>query len=508
MAATQAARMLSLFEGNQRSSGRFDPKSGKMFTEYAALQEKDFEKHLNGAQGMGSVPIRDDDTCSWGAIDIDNHGQEDDIPIAPVDEKIILHRLPAIACRSKSGGVHIYTFFQKPRAASKVRAILARWATLLDFPKTEIFPKQARLIGEPGKKQLGNWINLPYLGGDASNRYAFNSSKKLSLEEFLDKAEALRISDSDLAATVLSLHPQAPPCVQRMMIEGVPQGKRNEALFNATIYFKRLDEAEYENYAASFNVEAFDKPLGRVEFTRTVTSASRPDYTYRCNEEPIRSFCNRTECLKRQFGITPTESTRVEEISGLPAFTDLIKYLTEPVRWSFQMDGVRVVNVPTDVLLDWSKVRTVIAEQLTRVVPLIKNTEWDRILQPLMAGARIETVPDEAGLQGLMRERLRDFAGKIKKANGHNDVGAILRGLPVVYEDYVCFRAQDFVNFLKRTRTEEIKGVGLWFALMPLGVEQRRVRVDSGTVVRVWGIPIDKLEGRPYQKAELPKPEL
>ena len=517
--ASDAERFLELFKSNNRSSGRYDPSNGKMFTEYKELTLENIQAHLDGSIGMGAVPIMDDDHCWWGAIDIDNHGEKDDIPIAPIDEKLSLFKIPAIACRSKSGGIHVYAFFSKTRPATKVRAMLARWAALLEVPKAEIFPKQNRLLGEPGKKQLGNWINLPYLAGDATVRYAFRNGNKLSLPQFLDVCEQLRISDAEIAATVLAQHPNAPPCIQRMMIDGIAEGKRNEALFNAVVYFKKAFPQEIENHAGAFNVEAFSKPLGRVEFTRTVSSASRPDYTYRCNEEPIRGLCDRATCIKRQFGITPTESARVEEVSGLPTFSGLIKHLTEPVRWSFEMDGVRVYNVPTEYMLDWSRVRVVIAEQLTKVVPMIKNQEWERILAPLMVSARLEEAPDDSSTAGTIRARLREFGHKVKIANGSpnmEDRSAILRGLPILVtledeKQYMAFRGGDFINYLKRTRSEEMKGSNLWFALRPLTVREQRIRVTpgrNGKTINAWVVPWEMIEDITPMRAEIPGSEI
>ena len=155
-------RFYKLYQSNGRSVGKFDPKTGKMHTAYQQPTPEDFRLHLRGTDGVGCVPILDDNTCTWAAIDIDNHGQDEDIPIGPVDEKITLNSLPLIACRSKSGGIHCYIFFSDPQPASKVRSLLEEFARLVGYAGSEIFPKQAVLrAGQDGTKQLGNWINLP-----------------------------------------------------------------------------------------------------------------------------------------------------------------------------------------------------------------------------------------------------------------------------------------------------------------------------------------------------------
>lgn len=506
---TRESRFLALFVSNQRSIGKFDPATGRMHTEYSACTEQDVNLHLQGKKGIGLVPILDDDTAKWAAIDIDNHGQEEDIPIAPIDEAILANKLPLIPCRSKSGGVHCYAFFKEPKSAARVRAMMANWAKIIGYPNAEIFPKQSRLMGSLGKKQLGNWINMPYLGMDETTRYAFRAGKRLSFDKFLDLAEKSLIEDTEIASTVMADHPQAPPCIQRMMMKGVTSGYRNEALYNAVVYFKKSNPDNYEALATEFNAIVFDKPLGKSELNRTIASAAKLDYTYRCNEEPIKSLCDRTTCLKRKFGITSADIERSEQINGLPVFSDVVKIMADPVRWELKIDGIPVRGLSTAQLLDWRCLREAIAERLTKVVPMIKNQEWERMLQPLMAEARVIAAPDDASTSGIIRQRLCEFAAKAKDLGENKNVDdrkALLRGLPIIGkidgEKSVIFRAQDFVAFLKRTKTEELKGVALWMAVRDLGVGHNKMRVGERSI-NVWYLPYKEVDDGQLDKPEI-----
>lgn len=497
-------RFAALFQGNTRSSGRFQPPE-KMHTEYAGATPEDFAAHLQGTVGVGVVPIMDDDTCLWAAIDIDNHDSDEDIPIRPIDDKIRASRMPLTACRSKSGGVHCYLFLQKPQPASRVRILMAQFAAQLGYGGSEIFPKQGLLtIGRDGKKALGNWINLPYFAAaKKTNRYAVYDGKVLTLEQFLDRAETSRASESELRAIAFADHPEAPPCIQKMFASGVPQGHRNEAIYNITVYYKKATPDAFEAKTQEANAAVFTKPLPRAELLRTINSASRPECGYRCSEEPIRSLCERDLCLKRKFGITPADAERQDTVEALPPFTDLVKYISEPVRWELKIDGVKITNLPTEMLLDWREIRKIIAERMTKIVPLIKNQEWERMLQPLMKEARIVETPDDASISGLIRSRLREFASKADLTNRGEDINdrkALLRGLPVVQkyqgERQVIFRAEDFVNYLKRTRSEEMKGVNLWFAIKELGCGYTKMRAGAGKdapPLSVWHVPVDEV---------------
>jgi len=70
-----------------------------------------WEKHLNGVEpSLGIIPIRADNTCTWGCIDIDQY---------PLDHKGLIAKvrrleLPLVVCRSKSGGAHVFLFTKSP----------------------------------------------------------------------------------------------------------------------------------------------------------------------------------------------------------------------------------------------------------------------------------------------------------------------------------------------------------------------------------------------------------
>jgi hypothetical protein len=504
--SSDIGRMMRLFQSNPRSSGRFDPDRERMFTESKPLTEEDFGTHLQGKMGIGGVPILDDDTCFWAAIDIDNHGSDEDIPILPLDERIRNHKLPLVPCRSKSGGVHAYLFLERSQAAAQVRTLMTGWATTLGYAGSEVFPKQTRLMSsKDGTRQLGNWINLPYLGNGTTMRYAVYGGRRLSLEQFLDHAEHLRLTPTALQGVKMGEHPDAPPCIQKMYALGVAPGFRNEALYNTVIYLKKVDPDGYQKKAEDANNSIFERPLARSEAARTIASAAKPDYSYRCNEEPIRSLCDRETCLKRKYGITAGDLERINSIEALPPFANLIKYVSEPPRWEVEVDAVKITNISTQTLLDWRYMRELIADRLTRIVPMIKNQEWERMLQDLMKTTRIVTTPDDASLAGVVRDRLREFANKTDLIGDHgkdkDSRKALLRGMPVIQvvegERSVMFRPQDFINYLKRTKSEELKGVNLWFAVKDMGVGYSKVRAGDSNI-NVWHIPVkDVLRGQP-----------
>lgn len=130
---------------------------------------------------MGIIPIRSDNTCFWGCIDIDQY---------PLDHKKLIEKikkndLPLVVCRSKSGGAHCFLFVKEAIAAIDMQKYLKASAALLGEAGREIFPKQAEILVERG--DTGNFLNLPYFGSDETLRYAVKEDgSAATLEEFYD----------------------------------------------------------------------------------------------------------------------------------------------------------------------------------------------------------------------------------------------------------------------------------------------------------------------------------
>jgi len=133
-----AAVFASLFVGNSRSHGKWNPATGAMRTDRVAATATEYAAHLNGKEGLGAVPILDDGTIKFAAIDIDNHGDDKDIDLLPMVKVAAALSLPLLLCRSKSGGIHCYLFGSEPLNARSVRTLLTDWAGKIGYPSAEI----------------------------------------------------------------------------------------------------------------------------------------------------------------------------------------------------------------------------------------------------------------------------------------------------------------------------------------------------------------------------------
>jgi hypothetical protein len=506
----QITRFLHAFDGNRRSHGRRDQKTGKSTTIHAEYSEKKAEDHLNGLVGLGIAPIRDDDLCTWGAIDIDIHKGKIELP--PIDQEALSKQiqksnLPLLCCRTKRGGSHLYCFVSEPVPAITMRQVLARWAADLGHAGVEIFPKQSRLATEPdGTKQKAGWINLPYFNKDETDRYCTLAGRVLTFERFLDAVDQARISPAELLERGGELFQEAPPCIRRLVADGIPAGCRNDALYNIVVYLKRAFPDTYREKARDINARFFLPPLEHEEAHRTILSASRRDYQYKCKEDVLKSRCRADECVKCKYGITEKERNTSRFEDEL-TFVQLVKYDTVPPRWQLRTEDGRAVSVATPELMDWRRLRELIIETHHIVVAPRKNDDWQAELAVLMKTMQVKGAPIDASPMGVVKVKLFEFLNRADLLATGDDISKremLLVGCPVVQAieggKWVLFRGTDFTDFLKKAKCDEHRHPLFWVWMKTMGVTTKRVQI-GGAHREVWAIQIkdemsDKYEER------------
>lgn len=244
---TDFERFAALFDGFKQRFGRYDVAGdardgekvqGKARTVDRPLTIDLYEKHLEGKVGIGVIPLREDDTVSFAAIDIDVYNREDREKRALTHEDVALALFdsPLIVTRSKSNGIHVWLFAHKPVSAECAVGYLHSVAASLGVAGTEVFPKQTSRAND---HDIGNWINLPYFGRTTrqavvpSSESGVTSFRDLGFDEFLEVAEtaALTVDDAWLASNTVT-HPtqrdgnvpraklfhDGPPCLQSLLV--------------------------------------------------------------------------------------------------------------------------------------------------------------------------------------------------------------------------------------------------------------------------------------------------
>lgn len=489
-----ARRFATLFAGHTEARGAMwmaanGVDKAKVKTLAEPVTDVTYTQHLAGTGPvLGVIPIRQDGTAYFGAIDLDDHSAD----LLALEAQVRALELPLVVCRSKSGGAHLYCFTQEAVSAATLIEALKTWRHALgkernaDGRRVEVFPKQASVE----KLDSGNWINLPYYDHQHNElRYAINGDRRLSLEEFLDLAEAKAVSPARLSGAAdprLGPFATGPICLQVLHQEGMREGGRNTTLFNVALFFRARNEATWEAALRDYN-DGLEAPLPERELEQIIRSvANHPDYCYTCDQQPLESVCQRRKCKQQPHGIEFFAKQR--RLDSLPTLTNLVKVMTEPPRYRLKVNGTEV-TCSTDELLSASLFKKIVAERLNVVITPPKPHEWDELVRELFTEITEEPAPLEAGEQGILLMLFDDFLEQHTKTEKLEDV---MRGYP--WRDpatrRIYFRIADLLAFLQRRNFSKRFEVNVIYQLLAqnhqLTFEHHHVK---GALVSLWSVP-------------------
>jgi hypothetical protein len=500
-----AERFMNLFSGYEKAHGQYRVQQkeadGKMSGRAVTIAEtatKDiFESHLNGESFiLGIIMLREDNSCSFGCIDIDIRG-ETKLEESLEELEIKIRNTPLVLCRSKSGGAHLYLFTDPPIAAVDMVAKLNEFAAILGYGGSEIFPKQ---ISRANAHDRGNWINLPYWGGNNTERYAIHNGKRLALEGFLDLAEDKRTTYEDLdkySPDLTDKFSDGPPCLQHIMTMGFPEGGRNNSLFNVGVYFRKKEPDEWQESLMKFNYEHLNSPLPSFEVNSLVKSVSKKDYAYTCKQAPICNFCEKSKCLTRKYGVGRTGGGQEIQIDAIT------KYETEnrsSVRWYLDVGGERI-EVTTQQLLDQRQLQKICVERLNKCPSTMAVQRWESRINELLTSVEVIQDPDDASPQGQFEKVLDGFlTGKVQAR--HKDEIMNAKPWHDSDESKVYFRSEDLFIYLDARRFKYQSQHQIWSWLRSSGGDRKTFRIKSKPV-KVWSVPAPEF----YDDDELAVPD-
>jgi hypothetical protein len=499
-------RFAQLFQGNKRSFGQYMPKAHKpSFTVNEEYTIEHIRSHLEGHVGVGLGPITDDNKSLWGP-------NAQNVDIEAVDLKIQRDKLPLVAARTKSGGVHCYVFFRSWEDPSRVRLLLTRWANGLGFPTAEIFPKQSTLDTSPTaiERPKASWLNLPYYNALETERWAIDGGKQVTFDYFLSLAEGKRVDIHEYEHGADVDYASGPPCLQEMLKNRIETGGRNTAVFQAAVFLKRAFSSDWKSRLVEFNAMALVTPLPQNELRTIMGSVHKRDYQYKCREEPCRTFCNRDACKKREHGITDKDAAA----NDVPLIDKVEKVIATPIRWDLTIKG-RVVSVSTGELFNYESVRQKVGEVLHIVLPRLKNQEWDLFLQEIMGKVEIK---EEMTIEGIMLLRVCEF---VRRANTDRSKGEderrddLRRGMPAFIciarttfnaknelehtagKWFYAFKMMDFIEWMKRKKAlpcQEYQVHTILTKVFGEGAKRTKMRIGEGQVSNVWCVSEEVVE--------------
>ncbi len=490
-------KLWDLYDGFQGAYGTYEirrtdergKRTGKALTVRKAVTEALWHSHLAGKQGIGIIPLREDNTLKFAAIDVDVYQNLD---YQEVERRINTLKLPLVMIKSKSGGLHLMLFLKEPAPADLVVDVISRWASALGFGGSEIFPKQTSRYDDD---DLGNWINAAYFDAARTQRPCWHQGKELDLEEFLEFAEgklatideiqAIEIIGKGAKVQVENTGPfeDGPPCLQWLHANGgFPEGTRNEGMSAVAVYLKKRFPEDWESMMVKYAAEMCDPPMKASEVDTISKSNKKKDYAYPCKKHPLMPRCDRRTCIKREYGVGPTAQD-----GRFPEIENLTKYNSDPPIYVATIKGKRI-KMSAEDLGQQQRFKMVCMKQIDVLPPTLSRPRYENYINTKLLDLDIVEPSEDTTELAIFVEHLSDFLSS--KAQAKTPVELHNRGIP--YRDpetgLIYFKFVNLVEYLQRFRGNNLSNSQVSMRLKEVGADTKHVSWPKVPRMRVWFI--------------------
>ena len=489
-----------IFPGLNRAYGQFfiTERKGPKLDGYGKTVRESYEaklwkEHLDGKTGLGVIPIDENNQCKWACLDVDDYS----VDIEKISKQFVKKNL--IVCRSKSGGAHIFIFTKKPVSASSMINKLKDIVKRFGFVKYDLRPQQTQLLN---KEDVGSWLNMPYFGGEQSDRYALYDGEVLTPDLFVkwvDKFAVDSLDEIDLGFIEKlnksnEILPGGPPCLQELLSQGpLGEGGRNNGLFNIGVYLRKRFPDEWQEKLEEYNDEHLDPPLKPREFTSVLNSLDKKTYNYKCKDSPINSVCNKTKCLTCEFGIND-EGT-------MPILNSITKILTNPPQYFLTLSEKKVGPLSSKQVYSFIDFKQVVFENLDMLLPKINDRLWTETVNDLMSRVISVEAPKDSSNEGRLLELLERFC---TGSTSSTELEDLLRSKAVIQDAVTEFRINDFMEFLDRHRFKEFKLHEITAYLKNLGATHSGKKI-KGKFTNTWSVPNFQMQTEDFKQPNISK---
>ncbi|MER8464208.1 hypothetical protein [Mesorhizobium sp. M1396] len=505
----RAERLLILFDGERTRHGTYDPTRLRLVGDKLEMKDERgqgprdvsgpptinlWRRHLSGELPLGVRPVGDDGRCRWGVVDVDSYG----VDHADLVAKVEAERLPLVACRSKSGGAHLFLFLSEWSSQAAVNAALRAMAVQLDLPAdTEVYPPAS---GE------GNWLNMPYFGGDQTDRYAVKKGGlAMSLAEFLYSAERSWMSAEDLG--------RLSKPTRRTDRTSTGGGKAGRAARDLGRYSAELASKREGGRAKLLYGRAKDmgKMIGAGWIDEDAVWSGLLQSATAGSVDPL-PYGEASGHIKRGIEDGKKEPPTDDDDNRYPVVESIVIWRGgEETLWEITLAGHGTVTLPVKEAMHYWTFNVRCADKLRTSFRQMKADAWnDQIAVALAAAEEREISPDET-VEGMFRDGLREFCLHRHRGDRIED---LILGKPAHVDDdrRIYFRFEDFHRSLERKdsgpfRSTKRQVLGRLLAgIGREGVDHgKTTKKLKGVTTEVRWIRIDLFESiEPHKREDLP----
>lgn len=147
-----------------------------------------------------------------------------------------------------------------------------------------------------------------------------------------------------------------PPCIEKIMKEGLPRGSRNDTFYLLARYLKNI-KPEHEIYKILEDLayRSYNSSEGVKEVQSTVASALKREGSY-SSCSGFSAWCNKDQCSKLAKKESLTHAAKVEEAFNSYTYPDAIKLLKDAIKsgeyFRVLKTGIDQLDQKTKVLQD------------------------------------------------------------------------------------------------------------------------------------------------------------
>jgi hypothetical protein len=387
---------------------RNPPPKGKEDGDLIPVTKNLYREHLNGGDGLAIAPLTDTkderNVCYHAVIDIDVYG----VSFTWLVNRLYHAGFKFAAFLSKSGGLHIYFFFNDPEPAGKAIETLEKIVEVYGLgrlfvndknkSKVEVFPKQAVFV--PGDKNA-SCLFLPFY--NAANKSRQNmltaEGKLVGIAKALPVIESMVTSVKEIN-NVLDRLPYGddPYCVQMILLTGVlaENDGRNNFLFCAAVYLKKKYKDDFKGALEEMN-GCLEAPLEQKDIDSIYTSVATKGYdNYSCKKPPCADYCNKKLCALREYGAGRQRNNR---FTGADCWGELSKVMAgEPYYlWEVRInpdDDFKTVRADSvDDLQNQSVMQKRCWRDLNWAPFRVKDNDWIATVNKAMEGIEKRQIP-------------------------------------------------------------------------------------------------------------------
>ena len=436
---------LDVAYGEYYLNGERDHKTGKekgrATTKRGPVTNELFQRHLNGEINLGIIPIRSDNMCTWGCIDVDKY----DIDFKNLIKEFRKKNYPLVPYRSKSGGLHLFLHTSELVSASDMIDKLHELAADLGLSGCEIFPKQRKIMVH--KNDLGNWLNIPYQQAARTTRHAiYDNGMGVPISEFFDWVQKFRINLKQFHGIVIASDgfpveeefDQFPPCLQALIRNGCADGFRNNALTGFATLAKKRNPEGWQKEVWERN-EGFTQPLPAREVQALITQYEKKDYQYKCTDAPLKNHCNSAICKTLKYGI--------DGVDYMPTIDSFQVLKTKPPIYFLTIDK-KTVELTGKQLNQQQLLSEQLFDQADIVWQKVKDKEYRVFLNKLKAMQQpIEGYYESNEAEEEFKDTMIQFTQETQQADNASQVEAEMWFL---HEKVIVFKYRTFEKFIKK----------------------------------------------------------